>query len=224
MDTFGEMQAHLQLRFVGTQGSIFKRDYKQQNDLPEIKKKYPEYAWVYSHALQYALRMLNAEYSSFFALNKKGDKNARPPHFKSKDNFSAMVFNHGGFKVGEGFISISHKHPSKVPLKFSIPDKFKFNKVVQVNLNMQGDKFYVAVTYEKKEKEYVDNWIYQAFDLGIIKQTAVNSKGRFMDFKNQRPDKYWISSINDVQRRLSHCRRGSHRHNFDQIQVCKSDA
>ena len=188
--------------------------YKQQNDLPKIKKKYPEYVWVYSHALQYTLRMLNAEYSSFFALHKKGDKDARPPHFKPKDMFSALVFNHGGFKIADGYISISHKHPSSTPLKFRIPEKFKFDDVVQVNLNMQDGDFYAAITYERKEKEYVDNGIYQAFDLGVIKHTAVNSKGKFIDFKNERPDKYWVGSITDVQRRLSHCRRGSHRYNF----------
>jgi putative transposase len=195
----------------GTKGINY---YKQQNDLPEIKKKYPEYNWVYSHTLQYTLRMLNAEYSSFFSLNKKGDKDARPPRFKSKDKFSALVFNHGGFKVKDGFVSISHKHPSSTPLKFRIPEKFKFGKIIQVNLNMQNGDFYISITYEKNEKKYVDNGIYQAFDLGIIKQTAVNSKGKFTDFKNKRPDKYWIGSIADVQRKLSHCRRGSHRYNF----------
>ena len=195
----------------GTKGVNY---YKQQNDLPMIKEKYPEYKWVYSHALQYTLRMLNAEYSSFFALNKKGDKGARPPHFKSKGRFSALVFNHGGYKVADGFVSISHKHPSAIPLKFRIPDKFKLDKIAQVTLNMQGDEFYVGITYEKEEKEYVDNGIYQAFDLGTIKQTAVNSMGKFIDFKNRRPDKYWVGSITQVQRRLSHCRRGSHRYAF----------
>lgn len=42
-------------------------DYvKQQNDLPELKNKYPEYCWVYSKVLQHALRMLDADYKSFF--------------------------------------------------------------------------------------------------------------------------------------------------------------
>ncbi|MDD1673544.1 MAG: helix-turn-helix domain-containing protein [Methanomicrobiales archaeon] len=41
---------------------------KQQNDLPGIKKKYPEYRWVYSKVLQMALKSLDADYRSFFAL------------------------------------------------------------------------------------------------------------------------------------------------------------
>ncbi|MCL4364981.1 MAG: helix-turn-helix domain-containing protein [Candidatus Marsarchaeota archaeon] len=44
----------------GTKGITY---YKQQKDLPKIKEKYPEYIWVYSHTLQYTLRILNAKYS-----------------------------------------------------------------------------------------------------------------------------------------------------------------
>jgi putative transposase len=44
-------------------------DYReQQNALPEIKKKYPEYKWLYSKVLQMVLRQLNADYRSFFCL------------------------------------------------------------------------------------------------------------------------------------------------------------
>lgn len=195
----------------GTKGINY---IKQQNDLPTIKEKYPEYKWVYSHSLQYTLRLLDANYKSFFALNKKGDKTARIPHFQSKDKFSALVFNHGGFKVEDGSIRISHKHPSTTLLKFKIPDKFKFDKLIQVSITQDKGNYYASIVYEKQEKEYQDNGIYQAFDLGIIKQTAVNSSGKFIEFKNKRPDKYWNLSISEVQRRLSHCRRGSHRYNF----------
>jgi putative transposase len=48
----------------------------QQNDLPETKKKYPEYRWVYSKVLQVILQKLDADYRSFFALKKNGDQNA----------------------------------------------------------------------------------------------------------------------------------------------------
>jgi len=39
---------------------------KQQNDLPELKTKYPEYSWVYSKVLQYTLRILDANFKSFY--------------------------------------------------------------------------------------------------------------------------------------------------------------
>ena len=40
----------------------------QQNQLPKLKEKYPEYKWVYSKVLQLALRKLDADYKSFFGL------------------------------------------------------------------------------------------------------------------------------------------------------------
>ncbi|HMF34379.1 MAG TPA: helix-turn-helix domain-containing protein, partial [Candidatus Lokiarchaeia archaeon] len=55
----------------------------QQNELPAIKAKYPEYKWVYSKVLQMTLRKLDADFKSFFALIKV-DPTARPPRFKGK--------------------------------------------------------------------------------------------------------------------------------------------
>ncbi len=40
----------------------------QQNQLPTIKEKYPEYKWVYSKVLQMTLRKLDSDYKSFKAL------------------------------------------------------------------------------------------------------------------------------------------------------------
>ena len=39
----------------------------QQNKLPNLKKQYPEYKWVYSKVLQTTLKKLDADYKSFFA-------------------------------------------------------------------------------------------------------------------------------------------------------------
>ena len=44
-----------------------------------------------------------------------------------------------------------------------------------------------------------------AFDLGITKQTAVNSKGKFFELWNIRPDKYWNKTIDKLTGRRDHC-------------------
>jgi putative transposase len=82
---------------------------KQQNDLPTIKKKYPEYDWVYSKVLQYTLRNLDADYRSFFALKKNGDKDANPPKYKGKKYFTTMVYNQSGFAIRNGCIELWDK-------------------------------------------------------------------------------------------------------------------
>ncbi len=183
----------------------------QQNKLPNIKKNYTEYLIVYSKVLQYTLKILEANFKSFFSLWKKGDKAARPPKFKGKQFFTTLVYNQSGFKFNEGSIKLSHKHSSNTKLKFSIPNKFYFKKIYQISVYKKEKKYYISILYEKQEKIYVDNKIYQAFDLGIMKHTAVNSKGNFIEFKNKRPDRYWNPKIKIVQSKRDYCKKGSNR-------------
>lgn len=191
---------------------------KQQNDLPEIKKKFPEYNWVYSKVLQYTLRILNADFKSFYALHKKGDKEARPPKFKGKQFFTTMVHNQSGFKTGKGFIALSHYYPSKTKLRFAVPEKFSFDNITQISIYKKDKNYYLSITYEQPEKEYKDNGLYQAFDLGVTKQTAVNLQGKFKEFANERPDKYWAKPIKGLQSKRDHCRKQSRKwHRIDTV-------
>ncbi|MBU4502045.1 MAG: transposase [Nanoarchaeota archaeon] len=186
---------------------------KQQNDLPKIKNKFPEYRWVYSKVLQYTLRILDADYKSFFALWKKGDKKARLPKFKGKKYFTTMVFNQSGFKHKKGFIELSHKYPSNIKLLFKIPEKFYFKKIYQIMIYKKDGEYHLSVIYEKQEKGYRDNKLYQAFDLGATKHTAINNKGRCINFKNERPDKHWEKTITEIQSRRDHCKKESRKWN-----------
>jgi putative transposase len=90
---------------------------------------------------------------------------------------------------------------NNISLEFDIPEKFGFysnsnneKKVKQVSIfrfrSKDGD-FYLSITYDETlEKKYIDNGLYQAFDLGLSKQTAVNIDGKFFEVKNRRPEKY----------------------------------
>src|SRR3989338_5494087 len=134
---------------------------KQQNDLSELKNKFPEYHWVYSKVLQHTLRTLDADYKSFFALYKKGDKDARPPKFKGRKFFTTMVYNQSGFKTGEGWIELSHKHPLGTKLRFEIPTKFIFGKIYQINIYKKDNEYFLSIIYDKPEIEFQDNHQYQ---------------------------------------------------------------
>ena len=123
-----------------------------------------------------------------------------------------MVYNQSGFKFGKGWIKFSHKHPSKTELKFDIPKKFSFDKVCQVSIYKKKSEYYISITYEKEEKKYIDNNQYQAFDLGVIKHTAINTKGKSIEFYNKRTDKYWDNKIRAVQSKRDHCKKNSRRY------------
>lgn len=185
-------------------------DYnKQQNDLPQIKTKYPEYGWVYSKVLQYALRTLDADYKSFFVLHRKGDTEAKPPKYKGKKYFTTMVYNQSGYKYKISNIEFSHKHPSKTKLSFDIPKQFMFEKIYQITIFQDKKEYYLSIVYDKIETQFIDNGLYQAFDLGLIKQTAVNIYGKFQEFTNYRPDRYWQKPKQELQSRIDGCKKYS---------------
>jgi putative transposase len=144
-----------------------------------------------------------------------------PQGFKGKKHFTTMDFNQSGFKIKDGKIKLSHSY-NNIPLEFDMPEKFGFGsddnskkKVKQVSIfRFKDGDFYLSITYDEKlEKEYVDNGLYQAFDLGLGKQTAVNIDGKFFEAKNRRPEKYWEKKIEKAQSRLDHCKCGSGRWN-----------
>jgi putative transposase len=72
---------------------------QQANALPELKKKFPNYRWVYSKVLQTTLKRLDNDFKSFFALRKNGDLDAQPPGFKGKHWFCTLQYNQSGFKI-----------------------------------------------------------------------------------------------------------------------------
>jgi putative transposase len=192
---------------------------KQQNDLPVIKEKYPEYKWVYSKVLQGTLRKLDDNYKSFFALRKNGDTDARPPRFCGKQHFMALCYNQSGFKIDwrERVINFSHKHPSGVKLSFDLPwlpdDIIENTAVKQVEV-VRDDKgrYFVCMQIEVDEPTRVDNGLYQAIDLGITNiVTAVNIHGEFVQIKNKRADLYWKGKNEEVQSKRDHCKKHSNK-------------
>ncbi|MDP2908841.1 MAG: transposase [Nanoarchaeota archaeon] len=94
-------------------------------------------------------------------------------------------------------------------MRETLPKKISFEKIYQIAVYKKDDEYYLSVTYEKQEKQYIDNELYQAFDLGAVKHTAVNNKGKFIEFKNERPDKHWEKTIAEIQSRRDHCKKGS---------------
>ncbi len=183
----------------------------QQNQLPVIKQKYPEYGWVYSKVLQMTLKKLDGAYKSFFSLIKNGNKTARPPRFRGKDYFFTLCYNQSGFKYHENKMNLSHKHPSKTDLTFELTFRPK-GKIKQVEFFQDYKKrWFLAVNCEIiPSRLYHDNGLYQAIDLGINNLvSAVNLQSRFIQITNKRPDNYWRKKIVEVQSKRDHCKKKS---------------
>lgn len=177
---------------------------EQQNKLPGIKNQYPEYKQVNSKVLQMALRTLDGSYKSFFSLTKI-DPDARPPGFRGRKYFFTMKYNQSGFKVTDDEVHLSHTVEGGAKLVFPITTYEKIVNAKQVDVHYNEGKWYLSIVDEIKSPEYHDNEVYQAFDLGISKQTAVNSAGKFFELKNIRPDLYWNKTIDKITGRRDHC-------------------
>jgi putative transposase len=188
----------------------------QQNQLPHLKEKYPEYRWVYSKVLQMTLKKLDADYKSFRALRNNGDEKARPPGFKSKNHFTTLCYNQSGFKIRDSTITFSHGHPSKVELTFHVPnERVPRQKIKQVELFLDSRKrWFISITYEVITPEHVDNGLYQALDLGVSQTAGVNLHGKTVSFKHRRADLYWKKKIEEVQGKRDHCKKRSRKWNW----------
>jgi len=180
----------------------------QQNALPALKKKFPEYTCVYSKVLQMVLKTLDSDFKSFFQLWKHGDTSARPPKYKGKKYFVTLKYNQSGFKINGNYLIISHKHPLKLPLVFRL-DYVPNGTVKQVELfyDAKTEKYFVSFNTEIEVPEYFDNGLYQAFDLGITNiVSAVNSQGNFLQIETKRPEKYWRPIIQELQSKRDRCK------------------
>jgi putative transposase len=160
------------------------------------------------------LKKLDAAYKSFFGLLKSGDNTVRPPTFRGKDYFFTLCYNQSGFTITKQTIRFSHKHPGRTELIFLVPFDFSAYAIKQIEIFQdQYDKqFYLAVAFEHEDPPFIDNGLYQAFDLGTTKHTAINLHGKFLESTVKRPDRYWEPQIRSLQRRRDHCKQGSRRH------------
>jgi putative transposase len=183
--------------------------YDQSKRLPELKKKYPEYTWVYSKVLQHTLKKLNFAFKSFFSKWNHGDKEARAPQFRGKNHFFTLYYLQSGFNIAKNSIIFSHKHPSKVPLLFELKWHYRgTNKIKLIEiLRDQKNRWFVSITYDVKSPAYFDNGLYFAVDLGISNLiSGVNLGLRTLQIKNRRPDLYWKMKIAEVQSKRDHCK------------------
>lgn len=186
----------------------------QQNALPQVKKCYPTYVFVYSKVLQMTLKKLDGAFKAYFGLKKKKDRTAQLPTFRGKKHFFTLCYNQSGFKITPQTIQLSHKHPSRTELVFTIPLDFTKYQVKQIEIffDRYENQFYLTVTYDQSVPPFEDNGLYQAFDLGTVKHTGVNLHGKVLESNVKRADKYWEPKFQSLQSRKDHCKKDSRRH------------
>ncbi len=75
----------------------------QQNEIPELKKMFPEYSRIHSQVLQDVAGRLDRSFDNFYrrTAEKKSGKNIKAgfPRFKSRDRYNSITYTQSGFRI-----------------------------------------------------------------------------------------------------------------------------
>ncbi len=162
--------------------------YSQKKELPDIKKQFPEYKMPSSQVLQNVIFGVDAAYRMFFTKRRDGDRDVRPPGFKSFRRFFTQEYSQRGnsFTVTEGnggnILRLAYgSRPSdwiEIVLNTAIAGSPK-----TVVISKQGHKWYACFTRCVEEPEAVTAGEIIFFDPGCITTlSGITSAGKFVEY------------------------------------------
>ncbi len=77
--------------------------YSQQNEIPDMKKIFPEFNNIHSQVLQDVAHRVDKAYDNFFRRIREKNNGSRIkagfPRFKSKDRYNSITYTQSGFKI-----------------------------------------------------------------------------------------------------------------------------
>ncbi len=126
----------------------------QQNEIPEIKKMFPEYKSMHSLAIQDVARRLDKAFDNFFMRveEKRNGKNIKAgfPRFKSRDRYSSITYTQSGFRIlDNGHVWLSKIGEIRMFMNRSITGDIR---TLSVKRDRVGDWF-ITVTAESLKEE-----------------------------------------------------------------------
>ncbi len=137
--------------------------YDQINQLPELKKSFPEYQSVHSQTQQDVLRRLDKSFKAFFGRIEKHQK-AGFPHFKGRDFYNSICYPQSGFEIKGNKLHLSKIGNIKIKLHRPIKGTIKTCLIIK-----EGNQWYACFSLEIKNKKIENKPIETAIgiDLGL---------------------------------------------------------
>ena len=208
-----------------------KVNYKsQQNELPKIKRMFPEYRNIHSQVLQDVVRRLDKAYDNFYrrVKEKKNGKNIKAgfPRFKSRDRYSSITYTQSGFRIMDnGHVCLSKIGEVRMFMHRSVTGEIK---TLSVKHDSIGDWF-ITMTVETDIRsdspvdETLQNSQFQpvkpiGIDMGL-KSIITTSDGIQID-----PPEFLRKSekkLSKAQRQLSRKIKGSEKRRKARTRVAK---
>ena len=161
--------------------------YTQKKELPELKKECPEFKTPSSQVLQSVLFSLDSAYKMFFTKWQAGDKNVRPPRFKSRQFFFTQEYSQPktSFDLNvSGKLALAYGKGKKDWIQIDLPDmSTKSVKTVSVKYDDLAHKWYALLAYEITEKPKITEGEVIYFDPGCkTALTGISTKGEFVEY------------------------------------------
>lgn len=159
--------------------------YSQKKELTQIKKEFPAYKEPSSQVLQNVVFSLDAAFKMFFTKLKNGDKNVRPPKYKSYRYFFTQEYSQNDvtFRINDNCLELAYgSKPAdwlQIPFDHQLPACPK-----TVVITKDGHNWYACVTFEVQEpthKKTDGHVIY--FDPGCVTTlSGIKSTGEFVEY------------------------------------------
>lgn len=180
--------------------SVSKED--QLNELPSIKKDFPEYKMVYSQVLQDVGIRLDKAYQNFYRRVKRGE---RPgfPRFKNRTQYDSFCYPQSGFELITSKLSLSKIGDIKVKLHRPIEGTIKTCSVVRKN-----DKYYACFSSEVEAHVLPPTGNVVGIDVGVA-DFVITSGGEF--YPKQDSYRKAEKRLKYLQRMVSRRKKGSNR-------------
>ena len=187
---------------------------RQQNELPDLKKAFPEYKTVNAQVLQECLKRLETSFQRFF------DHVSGYPHYKDRYHYSSFTYpqtdKQDHFKK-KGYIYM----PKIGYVKLNAHHEFDPALVSRVNVKFHGEKWYVNLTSEIQEAEAVEVLKRIGIDVGL-KTFAALSDGSMIE--NPRFFRKSEKRLAKLQRQFSRKKKGSKNRGKAKAKVAKCHA
>lgn len=163
--------------------------YSQKKELPNLKKQCPEFKIPSSQVLQNVIFNLEAAYQMFFTKRKQGDKDVRPPKFKSRKYFYTQEYSQPktSFVIENNILKLSFgKNPKdwiKIPVFLPSNILLSCVKTVKIGFDKLSKNWFVCLTHSIAEEASRVTGKTIFFDPGCkIALTGLKTDGTFWEY------------------------------------------
>jgi len=171
----------------------------QKNELPELKREFPEYKLVNAQVLQDCLQRLDDAFQRFF------NGLAGYPHYKDRDHYRSFTYPQADKQ--DHFKKTGYVYLPKIGyVRMKAHFKFDPSRVSRINVKYHNGKWYVNLTSEIQEADAVEIVNKVGIDVGLLTFAALSDGTKIENPKYFRKSEKKLARL---QRRLSRKQKGS---------------